>query len=93
MTPEFMRAISTRLSPIDSKSGLHPLKNSANIKTIRTFRNEDLVIFETVTQNFCCRLDALSGGITILCNDLKVLKLREKGELALDVIEFLFLNM
>ena len=44
-------------------------------------RTEDLITSETITQNFCFRLDALRRRIVILCNDLRAFKLGQKGKL------------
>ena len=44
-------------------------------------RTEDLITSETITQNFCFRLDALRSRIVILRNDLRAFKLGKKGEL------------
>ena len=45
------------------------------------FRAEDLITSETITQNFCFRLDALRRRIVILRNDLRAFKLGQKGKL------------
>ena len=56
--------------------------NGSGIRdTARALRAGDLITSETITQNFCFRLDALRRRIVILRNDLRAFKLGQKGKL------------